>query len=186
MSPNALLVADSGHARTAGYQDAIAAHWNVIRTRTTENPDGMHMEVNTELTPQSTYGDLKNLLTGIMRNEVSAFKIQIGFAAMLYDLVNQEYRYFYVSTNQYLFDTAYTISTNRDMTDFYDKILALDLANTYYMNRPASGGILTGFPNVFIKIMRIPGIPIGAGEGGEGAGFPDYIKKVKVNHFVDS
>ena len=49
------------------------------------------------------------------------------------------------------------------MVDFFKKILSLDLADKYYFQRPSSGWILAGLPNLEIKIMRIRGVPIGAG-----------------------
>ena len=49
------------------------------------------------------------------------------------------------------------------MTNFFKKILSFDLADKYYFQRPSSGWILAGLPNLEIKIMRIRGVPIGAG-----------------------
>ena len=72
---------------------------------------------------------------------------------MLYDPINKVYRYYFVSNNHYLYDRAFTISTNRDMTDFFNKILELDLAGKSYFQRPSSGCMLAG--NLEIKIMRI-------------------------------
>ena len=43
-----------------------------------------------------------------------------------------------------------------------------------YMQRPSSGWVLAGLPNVEIQVMRMPGIPIGAG-----VQLPGYIKKSK-------
>ena len=111
---------------------------------------------------------------GIRRAESNAFKINIVFGSMLFDMVNEVYRYFYVSSNHLLFDRAFTISTNRDMTDCFNKIVSLDLANTYYMQRPSSGWVLARLPNVEIQIMRMPGIRIGAG-----VQLPDHIKRSK-------
>ena len=105
---------------------------------------------------------------------ISPTQLNIGFGSMLYDTVNQVYRYYYVSTNHYLFDRTYTISTNHDMTDLFDRILSVDLAEKYYFQRPSSGFILVGLPNVEIRIMRIRGVPIGAS-----IQLPTYIKNSK-------
>ena len=90
--------------------------------------------------------------------------------AVYYDTVNQKYRYYYTSSNHLLFDRAFTVSTNHDMLDFFDKILSLDLINTYYMKRPSSGWILAGLPNIEVRIYRLKGIPIGTG-----VRLPDYL-----------
>ena len=144
---------DTGHDRTSEYQDVIKDHYNTIRSQTTCEKDWK--KVNKELLSNFTYSNLKELLNGVRRNERGAFKINIGFGSMLYDTVYKVYRYYYVSHNHYLFDRAYTISTNHDMTVFLNKILSLDLGEKYYFQRPSSGWVLAGLSNLEIKIMRI-------------------------------
>ena len=112
-------------------------------------------KINRQLSSNFTYGDLKRMLDEVKSDEVGAFKINLGFGSMLYDTIDKIYRYYYVSTNHYLFDRAYTISTNRDITAFFNKILAIDLAENYYFKRPNSRWILAGLPNIEIKIMRL-------------------------------
>ena len=121
------------------------------------------MTINVQIQPDFTYGDLKTLLDKVRCDEHGVFKINVGFGSMLYDTVNKIYRYYYVSSNHYLFDRAYMISSNSDMTAFLHKILSLDLSEKYYFQRPSSGWILAGLPNIEIRIMRIRGVPIGAG-----------------------
>ena len=128
---------DNGHASTAEYQQMIDEHYETIRTNTTQKNNWK--KINQKLSVNFTYRDLKQLLDEVRRDEYGVFKINIGFGSMLYNTVNHTYRYFYVSTNHYLFDRAYTISTNRDMTNFFKKILSLDLADKYYFQRPSSG-----------------------------------------------
>ena len=62
---------------------------------------------------------LKSLLEEAKSNETSALKINIRFGSILYDTINQVYRYYYVSSNHLLFGKAFTISTNRDTTSFF-------------------------------------------------------------------
>ena len=95
-----------------------------------------------------TYGDLKTLLDEVSRNEHGAFKINIGFGSMLYDTVNKIYWYYHISSNHYLFDRAYTISTNH----FFDRILSLNLTEKYYFQRPSSGWVLVGLPHMEIRV----------------------------------
>ena len=102
--------------------------------------------------------------------EGNAFKINIGFGFILYHTVNQVFRYYYVSTNHFLFDRAFTISNHTDMTALFNKISSLDLPNRYYMQRPTSGWVIAGVPN----IHNNHNIPIGAGTE-----LPAYIKRSK-------
>ena len=98
--------------------------------------------------------------------------MNIGFATMLYDTVNKVYRYYYISTNHLLFDRAFTVSTNQDMTTFSNKIVSLDIGNNYYLKRPNSGWIVASLPNVEVSVYRLKGVPIGAG-----VELTEYVKK---------
>ena len=92
-----------------------------------------------------------------------AFKINLGFGCMLFHTINRVVRYYHVSTYHFLFSRSFTISSHTDMNDFFAKMSGLDIANRYYMQRPSSGWVLAGVPNLEIRIYRLNNIPIGAG-----------------------
>ena len=163
---------DIGHSQTIGYQEKIDELFDMICTHRMNGKDWI--TITKQLPTNYTYGDLKTLLDEVRRNEHGAFKINIGFGSILYDTVNKMYRYYYISSNHYLFDRAYIISTNHDMTDFFDRILSLNLTEKYYFQRPSSGWVLVGLPNMEIRVMRIRDVPIGAG-----VPLPAYIKSSK-------
>ena len=163
---------NTGHPEAEEYREKLNEHYDVIRTQT--NTGKKWKNINIQISPNFTYKDLKLLLERVQRNEVGVFKINLGFGSMLYDTINRVYRYYYVSHNHYLFDRAFTISTNRDMTDFFNKILSLDLADKYYFQRPSSGWVLAGLPNIEIRLMRLTGVPIGAG-----IELPPHIRRSK-------
>ena len=165
-----VIYPQTGYEHTNEYKNKLTEHMTVIRTKTTNGRDWK--TINLQITPDFTYRDLKTLLNKVRRDEHGVFKINVGFGSMLYDTVNKIYRYYYVSSNHFLFDRAYMISSNSDMTDFFNKILSLDLSEKYYFQRPSSGWILAGLPNIEIRIMRIRGVPIGAG-----IQLPAYITK---------
>ena len=73
-------------------------------TDTTTQTGNTWKSINGQIAPNFTYRDLKMLLDCAKRDEHGVFKIQIGFASMLFDTVNEVYRYFYVFHNHYLFD----------------------------------------------------------------------------------
>ena len=158
---NTPILPPTGYPQTNEYQAAINQHRSTIRSQT--NTGGEWKIINRQIPPTFSYGDLKVLLDEVRNSEHGVFKINIGFGSMLYDTVNQVYRYFYVSHNHYLFDRAFTISSNRDMTTFFNKILSLQLTDKYYFQRPSSGWVLAGLPNLEIRVMRLRGVPIGAG-----------------------
>ena len=153
------ILGNTGYQNTDGYKTILKKHYSNIKSHTIQR--GFWKKINKQISDDFSYGDLKQLLEEAKRQETEAFRVNIGFGTILYDTVGGVYRYFYVSTNHYLFDRAYTISTNSDMQSFFDKIVSLDILQTYYFTRPSSGWILAGLPNVEVKIMRIIGVPIG-------------------------
>ena len=103
------------------------------------------------------------MLENVQATEVSAFKINLGFGCVLYHVIERVFRYYYVSNNHFLFDKAFTISNHTDIINLFNKIVSLDLGETYYLRRPTSGWVLAGLPNIQIRVMRMHDIPIGAG-----------------------
>ena len=96
------ILSDTGHTQTSSYQEMVDDNYSKICNRTTNTKT--KKVINEQLTPAFTYGDLKHLLMGIRRAEANTFKINIGFGSMLFDMVNEVYRYFYVSSNHLLFE----------------------------------------------------------------------------------
>lgn len=121
------ILPPTGYQQTPEYQNAIDEHYSVIRSQT--NTSTEWKIINRQIPPSFSYGDLKVLLDEVRNSEHGAFKVNIGFGSMLYDTVNQVYRYFYISSNHYLFDRAFTISSNHDMTAFFNKIVSLQLTD---------------------------------------------------------
>ena len=117
--------------------------------------------VNRKIKPSFSYLDLNDLLSTIFDNQKSAFKVSIGFGFILLNPIQKEYKYYYVSTNNLLFEKAFTITNQRDLTHFMKKIMGLDLTTNYYLKRPSSGWVLAGLTNVQIRIFDIKHTLIG-------------------------
>ncbi len=167
------ILGTTGYENQVGYLEKMNEHESVIQTQTKNRPDWK--KSNIQIQPDFSYADLRSILNDVMTGEEGkAFKINLGFGCMLYHKTDHVFRYFYVSTNHFLFNRAYTISTQTDMTDFFNKIVGLDIANRYYMLRPSSGWVLAGLPNIETRIYRFHNIPIGAGTI-----LPPHIKKSK-------
>ncbi len=118
-TPNEPILGYTTYQDYPEYQVLMERHRDAIRDKDTNRSNWR--KVNRELPPNFTYTDLRDLLRGLMRDEVSAFRINIGFGAALYNPIHQQFRYFYISTNQYLFDRADTISTRADMDNFFSE-----------------------------------------------------------------
>ena len=105
----------------------------------------MWKRINREIEPGFTYGNLKSLLDELMDKEVSIFKINIGFGVILYNTIQQIYKYFYVSNNSYLFEKSITISNRGDMEKFFEKIKDKNIAEKYFYQRLNSSWVLAVF-----------------------------------------
>ena len=128
---------------------------------------------NTNLEEKSfTYKDLENKLKEIYAKQKSAFKINLGFGSILYQVVDQIFNYYYVSNNTLLFENAQTISNIWDLDDFIKKIMDLDLLTNYYLLKPSSSWVLAGLTNAQILIFPCENVTIGYPP----IDFPDYLK----------
>lgn len=117
--------------------------------------------INKAINHKFTYKDLMQWLSQIYQNRRTAFKINLGFGFVLYNPMNNEYKYFYVSDNNMLFDRAYTIDSQRDIEHFMRKIVAIDLPTNCYLSKPGSGWVLSSITNVQAKITYLPGAIFG-------------------------
>ena len=117
--------------------------------------------MNKALTPEFTYRDLRNLLYDIYANEKSVYKTNMGFGFMLYHTIEKKFKYFYVSSNNLLFEKAFQVSNKKDVSNLFQHIVDLDLINNYYLKKPSSGWVLVGLPNLEINTYCIPGFVLG-------------------------
>ena len=102
------------------YEDLLFENRGVIRSQDTNRSNWRC--VNREIAPDFTYRHLKALLNEVMNSERSAFKINLAFSIVLYNTVERIFKFYYASQNSMVFDKAFTISTRRDMENFFKKI----------------------------------------------------------------
>ena len=119
------------------------------------------MVINREIDPTFTYKDLDKIITDFYITQPTAFKINISFAFILYDTINDQYRYYYNSSNNILFEKAITIAERQDLDQLMKKIVNLDLATNYYLKKPSSSWVMAGLTNVEIQIFNLKDTPIG-------------------------
>ena len=82
----------------SSHREVLEEHRNVIMSQDINRP--LCRQVNRQIGPNFTYGYLKSLINEVVRTEVGALRVNIGFRVVLYHVVQQEYRYFYISTDQ--------------------------------------------------------------------------------------
>ena len=123
------------------------------------------------------YNDLYQELIRIYTSQTNAFKSNIGFGFILYNINTEEFKYFYCSSNNLLFQNAVTINNFQDLTHFINKIINLDLTTNYYLKKPSSGWVLAGLTNVQIRIYQLIHALIG-----NSINLPNYIKNSKSIH----
>ena len=106
-----------------------------------------------------TYENLQDAPKEIYRNH-NVFKINLAFGFILYQTATGEFKYYYVSSNNMLFDCAITISSMEDLDNFMKKVINLDLATNYYLKKPSSSWILAGLTNVQMYVYKLEIIPL--------------------------
>ena len=135
-----------------GFQELVEEKDNDIRTRTTtsEFKDTYNLKIDSNY----TYQDLRDKILEIYKNHQN-FKMNLAFGFILYQIVTGQFKYYYVSSNNFLFDRAITISSIEDLNNFMKKVVNLDLATNYYLKKPSSNWVLAGLTNVQICIYKI-------------------------------
>ena len=161
----------TGYEDCNDYKEELFKHRNVIRDHTYKR--NRYTVINKETSPDFTYRDLRYLLGYITGKD--ACKVNLGFGFMLYNTIDDVYKYYYVSSNNLLFEKAFQISTNTDITKLFLHIVDLDLINNYYLKKPSSSWVLAGLPNIELRIYPLENVPIGAG-----ITLPTYTKDARA------
>ena len=135
------------------YQNIVQINKRNIEDKVVDRK--MYMTVNKELTADSTYNDLKDLIVQAVEKHKNVMKFNIGFGIVLKNVLTSEYRYYYVSTNHMLFKTAKTMSTFSTIKDIIKEIYDVNISDHYYMLGPSSGWRLPKITNVFFKLFNL-------------------------------
>ena len=151
---------ETGFENDEGYKDVLADKANEIRDKT-KIINTIHTIVNRKIGPTFSYSDLEQIITDIYVQQTTAFKLNLSIAFILYNTINHEFRYYYNSTNNLLFEKAITIEDRQDLEKLMKKIVNLDLATSCYLKKPSSSWVLAGLTNVEIQIYNMKDVPIG-------------------------
>ena len=163
----------SGYEEEEGYQAIVKQKASEINDR--ETIKRHYKIINIEIDSAFTYFDLEKLFSNIYNQQENAFKINFGFGFILYNTVEEKFKYFYNSSNNLLFEHAITIADREDLLKIYKKVTNLDLATNYYLKKPSSQWVLAGLTNIEIYIFDMKDVPI----GNPPTDLPGYIKKSK-------
>ena len=89
------IVGQTPYQNLAEYEEILVEHHDVIKSGEVNRT--LWKRINRQIEPGFSYSDLKSLLEEVMSTEVSVFKINLGFGVVLYNTVQQIYKYYYVS-----------------------------------------------------------------------------------------
>ena len=168
---NQIIQPPTAYGDAGAYQAFLLGKEREITDWTTRGEN--YEVINKMVDHKFTYKELYKWLIGIFCAQERAFKITLGFGFVLHNPLSGQFKYFYVSDNNYLFDRAYTIASRKDLETFMKKIIALDLPTNCYLAKPSSGWVLCGITNVQAKIIKLPGTLIGGGD------LPSYLQTSK-------
>ena len=141
----------TGYERYVGFQKLLEEKDYDIGTKTTTKK--CMTVYNIKIDSTYTYENLRDKLQEIFRTH-NTFKINLAFGFILYQIVTGEFKYYYVSSNNMLFDHAITINSMENLNNFIKKVVNLDLATNYYLKKPSSSWVLAGLTNVQICIYK--------------------------------
>ena len=79
--------------------------------------------INKQIDPSFTYREINDFLVDFYTNHANSFKINLGLGYVLYHTITNEYKYFYVSTNNLLLDKAVPIINRKDISDLMKHIV---------------------------------------------------------------
>ena len=152
---NQQILERTGYENKKGFKDTVKQHINEIKDshKTTK----LYEVINKQITSSYTYKDLHELLLDIYTKHKCPYKINLGMGYILYNIIEKQYKYHYVSTNNLLFDYAQTIANKKDINKLMKRIISLDLTTTYYFKRPNSNFTMGGLINVEIRIFNLNG-----------------------------
>ena len=162
----------SGYEQYDAFHELLERNANKIGDR--KDVYKRHKVINVQINSSTTYRDLYNLLDRIYSKSSSVFKVNLGFGYRLYNIIEEKFKYYYNSTNNLLFEHAFTISDHQSLNNFFNKITNLDLLTNYYLKNPSSSWVLAALTNVEIFIFPIYDALIGAGKD-----IPNYIRNNK-------
>ncbi len=150
---NQQIFPNTSYQNLQGYQDIIKVNYNQIMDH---HKITKYYEVkNKEISSSFTYNELYQYLLGIYAKRQKAYKINLGVGIILYNPLEEQYQYHYVSTNNLLFEYAKTISSRKDITKLMKNIISLDLPTAYYLQRPSSKWVLSGITNIETRIYNL-------------------------------
>ena len=148
-----MILPATGYEEKDGYKELVRQKINVIRD--SEKKNKIYEVINKQIDSSYTYNDLYDLLLDIYCKRQKAFKVNLGFGFILHNPHDDEYKYYYVSTNNLLFDRAKTISRKKDLVKLMNHLKSLDLITNYYFKRPSSAWTMAGLTNIEVQIFYL-------------------------------
>ena len=141
-----------------GYQNLVHEKMNEIQDHQTIHS---HYQIyNKEIDSSFTYRDIRDMILDIFTRKQNSFKVNLGFGFILYRPISDEWKYYYVSNNNLLFEKAFTVINRGDIGRLLRHIISLDLTTNYYLKKPSSNWVLAGLTNIQVMIIDLKGLPL--------------------------
>ena len=103
---------------------------------------------------------VENIAVSIMRYRKNWFKINYGFGYVLKNIDTSQFRYYHVSNNNLMLNTAMLISTEAELINWLNTITEQDfLAN---INHPDTKWRIVQITNVIFFVNKLIDVPLGA------------------------
>ena len=141
---------------SSGYEDdeykkVLEENIKLIEDR--EDKRKVYTIYNKQIDPTFTYNDLYQLYLDIFITQKPPFRTNLGFGYILHNPKSGEYKYYYVSDNNLIFERMPNIVRRKDINKLMKRIISADLPTTYFLKRPTSQWTLAALTNVEIKVI---------------------------------
>lgn len=109
----------------------------------------------------------------IYQNQNNAFRMQMSFGFIMYNSIQDRYRYFIPEDNSGYFESPFRFSTVNDLHRFHREIATLDVFETICKQKPSSAWKPVLLTNIRFAIFKT-NFPLGSS-----VSIPDFIKDRK-------
>ncbi len=154
----------------------IKEHWSAIRNFKIVGEHKLRHVYNIRL-ENSNFFSIKDKITEVLQQQIERYKINVSFGSLLYNIEDNEVRYFHASQNNFLFfEQPKEIGNNKQQKEFIQHLFNKDIHDLSLLKRENTKWKLLYITNVTIYIFRFASIPFGCLNYKE---IPTYILKNK-------
>ena len=125
--------------------------------------------VTNSLSPE----EIVSLVEEIYHNQNNAFRLQFSFGFIMYNAIQNRYRYFIPEDNSGFFQSPFRFSVANDIMRFYNEISSIDVFESLCKQKPSSAWKPILLTNIRFSVFKT-NFPLGAQ-----VQIPDFLKSKK-------